>query len=430
MLLIYAHTITPRLAYTCQFIFGEVLQISHVLTNDTERLNKHEGPSIHYGDKPQYQHAFFIQSAGLLFESDIQVQKPSCFETNGYKALFRTPEALFPFDIFSATFYLISRYEEYLPHEKDMYGRYAHTNAIAYQEKFLPEPLVNIWINDLTRSLKKQFPSFETSGQPFSFIPTYDIDIAWSYRHKGFWRNLGGFIKSPSKSRIRVLMGKEQDPFDVYKQLDELHQLYGLQPIYFFLMAKHNGELDKNISPYHPALQQLIREHANWYQVGIHPSWQSGENINVLIKEKELLSRIIGHPVQYSRQHYIRFDLPTGYRRLITAGITDDYSMGYGSINGFRASVATPFYWYDLEKDETTGLRIHPFCYMEANSLYEQQLNPEQALEEMLMYFNRCKSVNGTFISIWHNHILGRDEIYSGWNEMYGRFLQQISGTE
>ncbi len=59
---------------------------------------------------------------------------------------------------------------------------------------------------------------------------------------------------------------------------------------------------------------------------------------------------ISGQRINRSRQHYIRFSLPGTYRRLLQHGIDQDFSMGYGSINGFRASVASSFYWYDLER--------------------------------------------------------------------------------
>jgi len=38
-----------------------------------------------------------------------------------FSAFFKS-EGDYPFDIFSAVFYLLSRYEEYLPYKKDMYG--------------------------------------------------------------------------------------------------------------------------------------------------------------------------------------------------------------------------------------------------------------------------------------------------------------------
>jgi hypothetical protein len=130
--------------------------------------------------------------------------------------------------------------------------------------------------------------------------------------------------------------------------------------------------------------------------------------------------------VNKSRQHYIRFNLPEGYQRLITAGITDDYSMGYGSINGFRASVASSFYWYDLEKEVQTALRIHPFCFMDANALYEQRQDTVTSLNELQHYHAVCKSVNGTLITIWHNNFLGTAKEFTGWKEMYEQFIAQV----
>ena len=138
------------------------------------------------------------------------------------------------------------------------------------------------------------------------------------------------------------------------------------------------------------------------------------------------LQAITGSRVLSSRQHYIRFTLPETYRRLIENGIQSDYSMGYGSINGFRASVASPFYWYDLEKEIQTELTLYPFCYMEANSFYEQKLTPQQALDEMRHYYQVIKSVNGSFIMIWHNHFLGTDKMYAGWKEVYEQFIKEV----
>ena len=99
--------------------------------------------------------------------------------------------------------------------------------------------------------------------------------------------------------------------------------------------------------------------------------------------------------------------------------------MGYGSINGFRSSVASSFYWYNLEKEEQTALRIHPFCFMDANSFYEQRQNAEQTLTELMHYLSVCKQVNGNLITIWHNNFLGISNEFNGWKEMYERFIAQ-----
>ena len=54
------------------------------------------------------------------------------------------------------SFFLLSRYEEYLPHSKDQYGLYAHENSIAYKEGFLHQPLINIWLEDFRKLLEKK----------------------------------------------------------------------------------------------------------------------------------------------------------------------------------------------------------------------------------------------------------------------------------
>ena len=400
------------------------------ITIDSEEFKNFEGVKINYSDadihSAQEVPAFNIQGNSLLFDEIIIRQEIICFDVNGMKVFFRTHNSDLPFDIFAASFYLLTRYEEYLPHEKDMYGRYAHENSLAFKEGILTLPLINIWVKEFAKKLKEKFSMFKVQFPIFNFEPTYDIDIAYSYKHKGLLRNIGGFIKSPSVERIRVLAGSANDPFDSYEWLHQLHQRCYLQPLYFFLVAEKNGRYDKNILPHKDTMWKLVNQHAKKYSIGLHPSWQSGDNTSLLRKEKQQLEAMGETPIKRSRQHFVRFNLPDGYRKLTEAGITDDYSMGYGSINGFRASVASSFFWYDLEKEEQTELRVHPFCFMEANAYYEQKQSTQQTYDELIHYLSVCKDINGTLISIWHNNFLGTAKEFSGWREMYEQFITQV----
>jgi hypothetical protein len=425
MILIYAHTSTRRLQYICKFIFKAQLGIAYSLTIDAEGFQQHDGPKINYSTV-KFNNCFHIHNQELLFEKGIRQQEIQCFETNGYKAFFKNNTGDYPFDIFAAVFYLISRYEEYLPHEKDMYNRYAHTNSLAYREGFLNKPLVNTWLMDFLEKLLARFPGTRYELPAFTFLPTYDIDIAWSYKHKGWMRNLGGFIKKPTTERLKVLLGLKQDPFNCYDYLDELHKQYNLDPVYFFLVATSKSNYDKNISPFAKAMLQLIRYHAKKYEIGLHPSWKSNENSILVKKERKIIEEAGKVHVGKSRQHYIKFTLPDTMQRLLEAGIEHDYSMGYGSINGFRASVASSFNWYDLEKESVTRLMIHPFCYMDANSYFEQKLSALEAYKELLYYQDECKKVNGTLTTIFHNNFLGSDKQFAGWKEMYNKFIAQV----
>ena len=427
-ILIYSPNYSNRFQYICAFIFKKILGVQFLITDDAERFLDFEGVKVNYSSSTFFDDAFHICPANILFENEIFPQKIECFSYQNNKVFFKTDSDDIGFDIFAASFYLLSRYEEYLPHTKDMYGRFSHENSLAFTEGFLQLPLINIWVQNLSNAIKNKFPTFTAQLSPFRFTPTYDIDIAFAYKHKGWIRNIGGFLRRPSIERMEVWLGTKKDPFDVFDGLIELHEKLNLQPIYFFLLAFKNKKYDKNISPLNKSMWMLIKKHAEKYAIGIHPSWQSGDEESLLKKEKDQLQLISKREIYNSRQHYIRFNIPQTFQRLLAEGVTEDYSMGYGSINGFRASVATSFYWYDLKKDEQTNLIMHPFCFMDANSFYEQKQQPEVAFKELMEFYKVCKQVNGNLITIWHNTILGTDQAFKGWGNLYEKFIKQIAG--
>lgn len=435
-MIVYTHRITPRLQYIFDFInkefFSEILQLSD---NHKEFLD-YSGPKINYSHEKMGADQFWIKPHQLLFEIGIQQQPLNCFVINQNNAFFKT-DGDWQFDIFAASFYLLSRYEEYLPNEKDMYGRYAHQNSLAFREGFLQIPLINFWLEDFKKQLQTKFGVLKHNlphgGPGFKFIPTYDIDIAYSYNLKGLMRTMGGTFNAiltgefaSVRERFQVIAGAKKDPYDSYLWMDELNNKINLDPIYFFNVADRTGRFDKNISPHKKQMKELIRHHAKQYRVGIHPSWQSGDKPELIKKEIHTLENITGLKITSSRQHYIRFTFPETFRQLIDAGIQSDYSMGYGSINGYRASVASTFYWYDLEKEVQTCLLLYPFCFMEANSFFEQKFSAGQVLEELRHYYSITKSVNGLMITIWHNTFFGTDKIFEGWKEVYEKWISEL----
>lgn len=424
-MLIYIQNPTPRSEYIFSVLLPALGISDYSFTQDKTLFENRQQPKINYSQNRITENEFWVKPVKLLFENQIKKQEIACFDFNGSKAFFKTDDSDFLFDIFAASFYLVSRYEEYLSHTLDMYGRYAHENSVAFKGDFLKLPLVNLWLQQLKKELLVKFPSLTLHPSPFTFLPTYDIDIAFSVSHKGWKRNAGSLLTliidsewSRAAEKINVLSGSQKDPFDSYEWLDELHKKYQLKPVYFFLLAQQNKEYDKNILPTKKALQNLIRRHAAQYEIGIHPSWQSGDKPELIKKEINILEKIISKKVNKSRQHYIRLTLPDTYRKLIDAGITEDYSMGYGSINGFRSSYCLPYKWYDLEQERVTSLTIYPFCFMDANSYYEQHYSPGEAAKELSYYYQITKQVNGLLITIWHNQFLGTDTMFAGWREV------------
>ena len=429
-MLFYSVHKNPRLDYILDLVSNEILNEPFAQTSDRSVFLSYTGVKLNYSTGRISENEFYLSPHTLLFEEGITEQQIDRFDLSGRPAFFRT-DGDFPFDIFAAAFYLVSRYEEYLLFQPDKYGRFPHQASLAFRENFLDFPLINYWLDDFKKSLNQKFPELIFRMKDFKFIPSYDIDIAYSYKLKGLKRNLGGFYRSLVKGewaylldRWDVLFNKKKDPFDAYEWLDSLHLYCRTRAYYFFLVAKKQKGVDKNISPDKPEMKSLIAYHSSGYTVGIHPSWQSGDDESLLMDEMDTLTKITGSPAKYSRQHYIRMSLPDTYRGLIKAGVDKDFSMGYGAINGFRASIASSFYWYDLKAETKTSLMIFPFCFMDATSFYENQLSPGSAFSELMEYYRKIKQVNGLMVTIWHNHFFGSDPMFAGWKEVYEVFLK------
>lgn len=424
MFIVFTQHISSRFEYIVKTLFGA----NTVITRDIHKFSNSSLQKINYSSTKFDTESLWIEPYGLLEETTIRQINITCTEWNDLPIFFETNGTL-PFDIFSASFYLITRYEEYTQDfVSDDYGNYHHSNSIAYKKNFLHLPLINLWILEIERIFNIQI-----NASKFNIIPTYDVDIAFAYKHHSLVRTLGGIFKEAIKfkrtsvERIRVILGIERDPFDVFEWLDKQHRKYKLKPKYFFLLAKKRGVYDKNSKPNTKAFAKLIKQHSLNYEVGIHPSFASNSDDSMLQKEINTLSKIIKKEVNISRQHYLQLKFPSTYNKLISEGIKEDFTLGYGTHNGFRASYCLPFFWYNLAEEKSTTLCLHPFCYMDANSIFEQKLNYETALKEMIYYYHIIKKVNGNFIYIMHNHFLANQPEWLLWKDVYEKFLNQIS---
>ena len=430
VLFIYTTNISTRLNY----ILAELFKNECTVTNNINEYLAQNSACINYSASPIKATELQIIPHPLLQENSISNQVAECFDWQGLPAFFKTSNGTIPFDIFAAAFYLLSRYEEYLPHSVDEYGRYKHTNSVAYKNNFLHLPLIDLWMQQLEKKLQQLTINYSLPPTKFSFTPTYDIDIAYTYLHQPILKNVFGFFKDLMQAnfesfseRAMVYTGKQKDPFDAYNWLQDLHEQYQLNPIYFFLIANKRKGVDKNISPSKKAMRQLIQKIGKKYLVGIHPSWQSGNDRTILKKEINTLSSIINVPVQLSRQHFLRMQLPSTYQELIALGIKKEYSMGYGSINGFRASYASAFFWYDLKNELKTTLEIYPFCYMDTTAIFKLGYAPYEAKKELQDFYKIIQSVNGKMFCIFHNNFLTDQVALYEWKKMYASFLADCS---
>jgi hypothetical protein len=430
MLLIYTQKITHRNKYTFNLIFKDILGIDWKQTTDPQELKEYTGPRMSYASQPVGDELFF-QSRSLLFESGITEQNITVTEYNGCKVFFAASKnSAFPFDPFAAAFYLVSRYEEYLPHIRDEYDRFDAKVSLAFQHDFLTKPVVNIWAGWIRDAIRMRYPQQEFPEQHYRFLPTIDIDNAYAYKEKGVMRTIGGYIRSlvnfdfqEAALRTRVLLGTQKDPYDTYDHLLDVQRKYKLKPIYFFLLGDY-GVNDKNLPVDNSTFQSLIKRIGDYAEVGIHPSFGSNDDPMRLKMEIGRLSKILHREVTKSRQHFLKLKLPVTYRNLIDLDITDDYTMGYAAAVGFRAGVCTPFNFYDLDLELETKLKVHSFAVMEATLKYYMKVSPEDAISHIKPLVDEVRAVNGTFTSLWHNETLSDEKQWRGWRSVYEEMVK------
>ena len=329
-----------------------------------------------------------------------------------------------PFDVFSAVFFVLSRYEEQLPFEPDQHGRYPAQMSWAYRNNCLAYPIVWEWVKLLQQAIQQKYPLWEPRSPGYAHLPTYDIDLPWAYRHRGLrgWGRAGlDVIKGDwpqVRARWQVCRHLQEDPYFTFPLLRELHATSKVRPRIFWLLADSTRE-DSNPSWKSTAYQKLILEVKEWSDIGIHPSYYSWQDASVVKRDKNRLELITGTEVKHSRQHFLRLGLPATYRALLAAGVRHDYTMGFAAQAGYRAGTAVPFRWYDLEREEETALWVHPFVVMDVTLKQYQGYAAQEAAVVLKYLKDYCQKEALPFCTLWHNSSFSGLHGWEGWWQVY-----------
>ncbi len=428
MLLVYTHKITPRVRYVFKHLCTRILGVPVSFTTTIEEFIAHDSMKMSYTKQP-LSNEIFIRNHELLFEQGLSDIEVNVQDWTGTKCFFTTGEkSVLPYDIFAASFYLLSRYEEYLPHVKDSYGRFTATESLAYKEGFLNQPVIDIWAYRLRSILAQKFEDFEFPQRTYKVQPIIDVPIAYLYKEKGFMRIAGGVLKEVTRLRVKrlsqrflVLFGFKKDPYDTFKWIINKQKQYKFKFIVFFLIGEFST-YDKNISVNRKSFVSLIKSVADYCRVGLKVSYFALDDISILKKEKKKMESITNYELVATRNSFSKINLPTSYRHLVELEITEDYTMGYLNYMGFRAGTCTPFLFYDLDYEVQTPLLIHSFhCIDHALLRYQSQLDKTEALQRLMREVQR---VNGTFTPVFHNYAFGNEPQWKGFRKLFSQILE------
>ncbi|HET8828003.1 MAG TPA: polysaccharide deacetylase family protein [Pelobium sp.] len=410
-LLIYTERLNPRISYVFELIFGNILGIDFSFCNDLEQFKSVIEAKIAYSEFG-LAGCINFKKHPFMDEKTIQQQNLAFADYAELKIPFAVADSVFGFDVFAASFYFLSRYEEYISPKRDEHFRFEAKHSLAYKNGFLERPLVDEWAFKIAELIKKAFPKFEVKKREFKYIPTLDID-------RPFYYETDRFVKKSAKF---ILGGFKKDPFDVYQQVADWDKKHHLNTIYFFLLgSKHMNDVSPGSS--NKLYQSVIKKAVKTHQIGIHPSYFAALNPDEVAKEKQQLADISKTEITISRQHYLMLRLPETYRTLINAGIKADYTLAFADVAGFRASTCTHFRWYDLKLEKCTDLLLYPTAVMDQTLRRYMNLTPEEGLVFITQLMKNVKAVNGTFISLWHNESINDFGVWKGWKTVYEQML-------
>ncbi|HSG67950.1 MAG TPA: polysaccharide deacetylase family protein [Bacteroidales bacterium] len=411
---VYLKETSPRSEWVFRLFIEDLLGGELHLVSDIAPDGTGGPPMINYSDT-EIEGAMQILPHGILSEKDIRQQQIAVNSFEGLPVFFMTGGGDLPFDPFAMAFYLVSRYEEYLPFEYDRHKRFPSGEGLASRAGFLQLALVNRLAMLLKEKLQGKFPGAIFSPKAYDFIPTIDVDIAFAHLGKGFVRATGAMGKlilkgkmGEVKSRVSTMLGHSADPYDNFGMIRKICTLHNLRPRYFIL-AGDPGPYDRNLSVKNKRFARLLRELSDYADIGVHPSYGAGNDPERMEKEVNRIRSAIGKEISISRQHFVKLHFPDTYRALINAGIKEDYSMGFADCQGFRASIASPYYHFDLASEKETELRVFPFMFMDSSLEDYQGLSPEEYVNAVIPVINEVKHCNGTLVGIWHNYAMADD---------------------
>lgn len=424
---IYSREDSPRLRYIAGIILGDILGLPWEIVTDRRKLGKH--PVISYADE-EIPGAFRISPVNILFEHGVRLQEIIVSNWMGLPVFFQTnPGSDIPFDIFASSFYMISRYEEYLDFQPDEHGRFKGSDSLAFKNNFLTIPIVDLWSKEFAKALLNRFPTLAFRRNEFKTILTLDSDQPFKYLGKSLLVSFGGFLRDMTSKehnageRYKVLRHEKKDPFEVYDYIIDNIKRYKTDS-WFFYPTGNSSRYDNNPSWKREEYRALIKKITDQYNSGLHPSYLSSGNYPILEKELSRLKDITKRDIISSRFHYIRLRFPSSYRDLIKAGIKEDYSMGFADEPGFRAGIARPFFFYDVREDSPSNLKIIPFEVMDATLYQYKKLNAAASKEVILNLIEETRRVGGQFVSLWHNTSLLETPECRDWRELFELMLQ------
>jgi peptidoglycan/xylan/chitin deacetylase (PgdA/CDA1 family) len=272
---------------------------------------------------------------------------------------------------------------------------------------------------------------FWPNNKKFALCLTHDVDElrkTYQYFTRSFRflkkRDLSG-LKNQFLSLSHKIRRKE--PYWTFEELMDLERKLGVRSTFFFLIESAKVKLFDRRTWRHCGRRYNIRDkkvvemirklHSGEWEVGLHGSFYSYNDLNKLKNEKEILEEVLGSKVLGIRQHNLNLDIPSTWRIHEELGFEYDSSFGFNDRIGFRYGAYLPFYPVD-EKGKMLKLLVIPLA-IEDIALFRY----EDPWAECMKMIEEVERKGGVLTVLWHHSVFNELE-YPGWAEMYKRIIR------
>lgn len=332
-------------------------------------------------------------------------------------------------DIFASSFFMLTRWEEYVLQKKDIHGRTPDGEQLSVKFNFNERPIVNEYL-EMLRNMFSYF-GFEIENK-HKYIPKITHDIDFFARYDKFSKVLkaigGDIIKRKSlkkaintfKSYFKIIKGKQKDPYDTFDYLIGLSERNGLKSHFYFIpsiLGEENAQY--NISD-NEVVCTIKKINSNGHIVGIHGAYRSFKNKDIYLKELKRFPYDI--KITEGRQHFLRFENPTTWQMQNDAGLVRDSTMGYINHVGFRSGTCYEYSVFNILTRKKLNLKELPLMVME-QALVKQYYDKKDFKNKIIAIKDTVKKYNGTFVILWHNNNFNVDE----WEEFKSVYEEIIN---
>ena len=150
-------------------------------------------------------------------------------------------------------------------------------------------------------------------------------------------------------------------------------------------------------------------------------SYEAQQQSKSLNRECQQLKKLIIKKIDSVRFNYGLLTASFSYYHLLEQEIQKDYSMGYTEEIGYRASTAVPFYFYDLNNDLQTSLKIHPVV---ADESCLKKISSQKAFTKLIELYEKLPTSSALYAVSFSNAIFNVDRLKNSWRDQFINYIQ------